>query len=150
MAASLWRLVRDPQTLDDYGWKNERLSTRKRFLFMAAVGRHIAALMTEPECVRLVEGCEELAEGVIDNDAFSDVVSTDSKNVEALHGLGLAYMYLNDFAHAREPMEKAIADAQHRIKDFKLAIKVYQQAKKRGDPWPGHEKAGTAKEAIPA
>jgi hypothetical protein len=73
MTTSDWHLVPDPQVLDHFGWQDERLSQRKRFLFMAAVGRHIAALMTEPECVRVVEACEEFAEGVIDVDAFSDL-----------------------------------------------------------------------------
>jgi hypothetical protein len=60
---------------------------------MAAVGRHIAALMTEPECVRLVEACEELANGAIDSDTFCD-----------LHTIGQAandyiYLILDDYKH---------------------------------------------------
>jgi hypothetical protein len=75
MPRSPWCLVRNPQTLDHYAWKSERLSERKRFLFMAAIGRHIATLMTEPECIRVVEACEELAEGIIDSDTFCDLHS---------------------------------------------------------------------------
>lgn len=41
-------------------------------------------------------------------DAFKDVLTLDPRNVIALHGAGAAYMYLHDFAKAKEPMEKAI------------------------------------------
>jgi hypothetical protein len=73
MAAKTWHLVPDPQSLDDYGWRDDRISERKRFLFMAAVGRHIQPLMTEPKCIRVVEACEEFAAGTIDEDTFSDI-----------------------------------------------------------------------------
>ncbi len=55
-----------------------------------------------------------------------------------------------DKENVKSPWDLAIADAEKRIKDFKLAVRVYRRAKERGDPWPGDEKAGTAKEAIPA
>ncbi len=55
-----------------------------------------------------------------------------------------------DNENVKSPWDAAIADAQQRIKDFKWSIKVYRKAKERGDSWPGDEKAGTAKEAIPA
>jgi len=35
--------------------------------------------------------------------------------------------------------DAAISDAQQRIKDFRAAIKVYRNAKKRGDTWPGSD-----------
>ena len=41
-------------------------------------------------------------------DAFHDVAAIDMRNVEALHGQGVAYMFLNDFIHALPPMEKAL------------------------------------------
>jgi hypothetical protein len=33
--------------------------------------------------------------------------------------------------------DKAIAEAKERIRDFQRAIKVYREAKKRGEVWPG-------------
>lgn len=33
--------------------------------------------------------------------------------------------------------DAAIEDAQQKIKDFRAAIRVYREAKKRGEPWPG-------------
>jgi hypothetical protein len=52
--------------------------------------------------------------------------------------------------------DDAIADVQERIKDLEFSLKVFKDRKKKGEPWPGTEgytltqKAGTAKEAIPA
>src|SRR5689334_4478351 len=47
----------------------------------------------------LKQGREALAAGEYKaaRDAFSDAAAIDQRNVEALHGEGLAYMYLNDF-----------------------------------------------------
>jgi hypothetical protein len=73
MAAKVWHLALAPQSLDDYGWQDDRISERKRFLFMAAVGRYIQPLMTEPKCIRVVEACEEFAVGIIDEDTFWDI-----------------------------------------------------------------------------
>jgi tetratricopeptide (TPR) repeat protein len=58
----------------------------------------------------LKQGREALAAGEYKaaRDAFSDAAAIDQRNVEALHGEGLAYMYLNDFAHALAPMERAM------------------------------------------
>jgi hypothetical protein len=68
-----WLIRPDPKGLDDYWWYNDQLSERKRYLFMAAVGRRVAGLMTEPACIRAVEACEEYAEGVIDRSCFYDL-----------------------------------------------------------------------------
>src|SRR4051812_20812597 len=59
----------------------------------------------------LKQGHDALAAGEYKSarDAFTDATSGADKNADAWHGLGLSYMYLNDFTHAREPMEKAIA-----------------------------------------
>lgn len=73
MAAKVWQLVPDPQSLDDYGWRDDRISARKRFLFMAAVGRYVQPLMTDPNCIRVVEACEEFAEGILDEGTFCDI-----------------------------------------------------------------------------
>jgi hypothetical protein len=73
MGAKVWHLVLNPQSLDDYGWRDDRISERKRFLFMAAVGQYIQPLMTEPKCIRVLEACEKFAEGTIDEDTFCDV-----------------------------------------------------------------------------
>src|SRR5438132_14082863 len=58
----------------------------------------------------LKQGHDALAGGeyIAARDAFLDATTIDSKHFDALHGLGVAYMYLNDFHHAREPMEKAL------------------------------------------
>ena len=56
----------DPKVLWDYWWYNERLSLRKRYLFLAAVGGRVSPLMSEPACLRVVRACEEYADGVID------------------------------------------------------------------------------------
>lgn len=58
----------------------------------------------------LKQGREALAAGEYKaaSDAFHDAAAADSKNVEALHGEGLARMYQNDFVHALAPMEKAL------------------------------------------
>ena len=45
--------------------------------------------------------------------------------------------------------DKAIQDAQQRIEGFKRAIKVYREAKKRGESWPGNL-TGTDGESVPA
>jgi hypothetical protein len=105
MAAKKWHLVPDPQSLDDYGWQDDRLSQRKRFLFMAAVGRHIAPLMTEPECIRVVEACEELAEGIIDSDAFCEIhqagQSASGRSAPAIGDAANAFVGLlaDDYKH---------------------------------------------------
>src|SRR5207302_10860737 len=58
----------------------------------------------------LTQGREALAAGEYKaaRDAFSDAAAIDQRNVEALHGEGLAYMYLNDLPHALAPMERAM------------------------------------------
>src|SRR5207302_10020078 len=58
----------------------------------------------------LKQGREALAAGEYKpaRDAFSDAAAIDQRNVEALHGEGLAYMYLNDLPHALAPMERAM------------------------------------------
>jgi tetratricopeptide (TPR) repeat protein len=58
----------------------------------------------------LKQGREALAAGEYKaaSDAFHDAAAADPKNVEALHGEGLARMYQNDFVHSLGPMEKAL------------------------------------------
>lgn len=58
----------------------------------------------------LKQGRDALAAGEYKaaRDAFHDVAVLEPRNPEALHGQGVAYMYLNDFTHAREPMERAL------------------------------------------
>src|SRR5262245_26979966 len=74
MAATGWHRVPDPRSLDDYRWQDDRISHRERFRFMPAVGRHIQPLMTEPNCIRVVEACEGFAEGTIDEESFRDIL----------------------------------------------------------------------------
>lgn len=69
-----WAFVPDPKGLDDYWWYNEVLSERKRYLFMAAVGRQVVHLMDEPVCIRAVDTCEEFAEGIVGEEKFCDVM----------------------------------------------------------------------------
>ncbi|MBZ5520888.1 MAG: hypothetical protein LAP21_01385 [Acidobacteriia bacterium] len=54
---------------------------------------------------------------------------------------------------------EAIEEAKERIKDLKRAIKTYERSRDEGAIWPGFEvsgrelcdeKAGTAKESVPA
>jgi hypothetical protein len=73
VGAEDWLIHPDAKRLDDYWWYNERLSKRKRYLFMAAVGRRVVQLMTEPACVRAAEVCEEYAEGTVGIDAFFEL-----------------------------------------------------------------------------
>ena len=61
-------------------------------------------------------------------DSFKDVVSLDRNNAIALHGMGAAYMYLNDFNHAKEPMEKAIKANPSRDRALVLNMAVLQIA----------------------
>jgi hypothetical protein len=112
MAAKKWQRISHPQSLDDYGWNDRRLSERKRFLFMATIGKHIVPLMTAPGCIRVVEACEELAEGIIDRDTFHEIFeagqrATDrevlarDREVPAIGGAANAFVYLlsDDYKH---------------------------------------------------
>ncbi len=58
----------------------------------------------------LKQGRDALAAGEYKaaRDAYQDVAAIDTRNVEALHGQGVAYMFLGDFIHALPPMEKAL------------------------------------------
>ncbi len=44
-------------------------------------------------------------------DAFSDALSVEADNPDALLGLGVAYMHLKDFVRARAPIERAAGSA---------------------------------------
>ncbi|HZY83882.1 MAG TPA: hypothetical protein VFE78_03570 [Gemmataceae bacterium] len=96
MAGKKWHFVPDSQSLDHYGWQDDRLSERKRFLFMAAIGRHLMPLMTGPDCIRVVEACEELAEGVIDNETFCEIHAVGQRAAEATEALAIGAA-ANDF-----------------------------------------------------
>jgi tetratricopeptide (TPR) repeat protein len=72
----------------------------------------VAAKKADPKSLEalLQQGRDTLAaaEYKAARDAFSDAAAIDTRNVEALHGEGVAYMYLNDFSHALAPMERAL------------------------------------------
>jgi tetratricopeptide (TPR) repeat protein len=76
----------------------------------------------------LKQGRETLAaaEYKAARDAFSDAAAIETRNVEALHGEGLAYMYLNDFAHALAPMERALAANPQATRALVLNMAVCQ------------------------
>src|SRR5947199_10758586 len=71
----------------------------------AAVGPSaVGAKKSDPKSLEtlLKQGHDALDAGEYKaaRDAFLDATAIDSKHFDALHGLGLAYMYLNDFSHA--------------------------------------------------
>ena len=45
--------------------------------------------------------------------------------------------------------EDAIVHTKSRIKELRRSLKIFEENRKRGEPWPVDEKAGTA-ETIPA
>jgi hypothetical protein len=47
--------------------------------------------------------------------------------------------------------DEAIADAKQRLREIQFSLMVFRKRKAAGEPWIGtQEKAGTAKEAVPA
>jgi hypothetical protein len=109
-----WSFDENPQRLEDYWWYNLRLSERKRYLFLAAVGRRVAPLMREPACVRVTSACEEFADGGISLIQFVDLVQeaatarcrSDSSvaSVQAAHDF---VVFLTDDLKLQECVEPA-------------------------------------------
>ena len=63
----------NPTGLRDYLWYNERMSLRKRYLLLSAIGRVVSPLMSEFGCVRAITACEEYAVGSIGLDEFDEL-----------------------------------------------------------------------------
>ena len=113
MDDSDWAFVPDPQKLTDYYWTEDhtgRLSRRKRYLLMAALGRRVAPLMTEPECVLMIELCEQFADGQIDEDTISDA-SGEARVVGGDAASGAAnqlYWWVSDDSKLHEGVESGL------------------------------------------
>lgn len=46
--------------------------------------------------------------------------------------------------------DDVISDIKGRINDLQFSLKIFQQRKAAGEPWPLQQKAGTEAESIPA
>lgn len=56
-----------------YPWWYDELPTRKFYLFLAEIGRRLRHLMTDPGPIKMIDLCEQCAEGLIDEDQMSDL-----------------------------------------------------------------------------
>jgi hypothetical protein len=67
----LWELADQPSKPSDYHWYSDDLPARKFYLFIAEIGRRLRELMTKPESLRIIDLCEQCAEGLISEDEIS-------------------------------------------------------------------------------
>jgi hypothetical protein len=68
-----WELVETPSRYDDYNWYSDDVPARKFYLFLAEIGRRLRHLMTDPGPIKMIDLCEQCAEGQITEDELSDL-----------------------------------------------------------------------------
>jgi hypothetical protein len=68
-----WELVDNPSRYDDYNWYSGDVPARKFYRFIAEVGRRLRHLMTDPGPIKMIDLCEQCAEGQITEDELSDL-----------------------------------------------------------------------------
>ena len=73
MSSEPWELVETPSRYDDYNWYSDDVPARKFYLFLAEIGRRLRHLMTDPGPIKMIDLCEQCAEGQFTEDELSDV-----------------------------------------------------------------------------
>jgi hypothetical protein len=68
-----WELTETPSRYDDYNWYSDDVPARKFYLFIAEIGRRLRHLMTDPGPIKMIDLCEQCAEGQITEDELSDL-----------------------------------------------------------------------------
>lgn len=46
--------------------------------------------------------------------------------------------------------DDAIADVEQRLRDLQFSLRIFKESKRKGEPWPLDEKAGTDQKSVPA
>ena len=73
MASEPWELVENPSRYDDYNWYSDKVPARKFYLFLAEIGRRLRRLMTDPGPMKMIDLCEQCAEGELTEDELSEL-----------------------------------------------------------------------------
>lgn len=73
MSSEPWELVENPSRYDDYNWYSDDVPARKFYLFLTEIGRRLRHLMTDPGPIRMIDFCEQCAEGMITEGELSDL-----------------------------------------------------------------------------
>lgn len=73
MSTEPWELVENPTRYDEYNWDSDDIPTRKFYLFLAEIGRRLRHLMTQPGPIKMIDFCEQCAEGQITEGELSDL-----------------------------------------------------------------------------
>jgi hypothetical protein len=68
-----WELTVSPSRYDDYNWYSDDLPVRRFYLFIAEIGRRLRHLMTDPGPIKMIDLCEQCAEGQITEDELCDL-----------------------------------------------------------------------------
>jgi len=75
-----WELVESPSRYDDYNWYSDDVSVRKFYLFLAEIGRRLRHLMTDPGPIKMIDLCEQCAEGQLTEYELSDLADAHRAN----------------------------------------------------------------------
>lgn len=73
MSSEPWELAETPSRYDDYNWYSDDIPARKFYLFIAEIGRRLRHLMTDPGPIKMIDLCEQCAEGQITEGELSDL-----------------------------------------------------------------------------
>ena len=83
MSNESWELVENPSRYEDYNWYSDDVPARKFYLFLAEIGRRLRHLMTDPGPVKMIDFCEQCAEGQITEWELSDLSDEHRPDSEA-------------------------------------------------------------------
>ncbi len=73
MSTEPWELAENPAKYSDYNWYSDDVPARKVYLFIAEIGHRLRHLVTDPGPVKMIDLCDQCAEGRITEDDISDL-----------------------------------------------------------------------------
>jgi len=73
MPTEVWEFGENPSKLNDYFWWSDDLPARKFYLFLAEIGHRLRHLMTDPDPIKMIDLCEQCAEGQITESELGDL-----------------------------------------------------------------------------
>lgn len=65
MPEEIWEFEESQSKVNDYFWWSDDLPARKFYLFLAEIGHRLRHLMTDPGPIKMIDLCEQCAEGKI-------------------------------------------------------------------------------------
>ena len=80
MSSEPWELAESPSRYDDYNWYSDNVPSRKFYLFLAEIGRRLRHLMTDPGPIKMIDLCEQCAEGQITEHELGDLSEEHRSN----------------------------------------------------------------------